>query len=121
MHLTFKNHKKVYTNRQRDSVTHHFFDNPYLDWVVIICTSILLAGLCIVVGVHTYSGIQKRLQAPAAAVASNAITSFDTEALSRVLKQIEYRSEVRSKLLKGYAGPSDPARSEGSIATSSSQ
>lgn len=108
IHLSFHHHKKVLTNKDRDSLRHKFLNNPYLDWVIIILISTMLSLICIGIGFKNYFNVQKRLNEPLPDIKSSPII-FNSEELTKVLKQYDNQALEKTNFLKGYRGVSDPS------------
>lgn len=96
------------SKRPQDSLMHRISNDPYLDWIIFIVTSTILAGILIGVGIMVYLDTQDRLSASVKSDNKKEVL-FETKALDQTLNDFHLRALERATLLKGYSGVADPS------------
>lgn len=94
----------------QDPLSRRIFNDPYLDWKILLGLTMIAALIFIALGYYTYEDAETQLNKPAAEYTGSTLV-FDKAALARVLKQFSDRSAEKSQILSGGAGiVSDPSR-----------
>ena len=106
----FKSHK---TNHKTKIGQTRFVDmignDSFVDWVIILSASCVIAVILIGVGSFVYVNTQAELGVKGVAPLVNRAYSFDTQKLKKVIDAFDARANERVLLSKGYTGPSDPS------------
>lgn len=97
------------SKRPQDSFMHRILNDPYLDWFYMVVITIILTGLYVGIGFMTYFSMQNSLSATTKAETISRTAVFDSEALSRTLKDFEKRALERASIMKGYNVVGDPS------------
>jgi hypothetical protein len=85
-------------------------NEPFVDWLLIICASSALAAVLVVLGGYLYFDTTDQLAAPGqVSSGSQAAVHFDAKKLSAVIDVFDVRAEERVMLGKAYNGPRDPS------------
>jgi hypothetical protein len=91
-------------------ILHKIGNDPFVDWVVIFSSSILLAVIFIIIGICVYiNGASALSSAPATISANSSASSFDVQKLNRIVGAFDARANERVLLEKAYVGPQDPS------------
>lgn len=83
--------------------------DPYSDWALIFAIAFVVAVVLVSIGIITLFDMNARLANPGLP-STETVPAIDTKTLAKVLSDFSNRSAERPNLLKGYAGPSDPAQ-----------
>jgi hypothetical protein len=102
--------KKRHSGNQppRHGVFHHLSQDADVDWSFIFVVFILVAIVCVTLGVRIYLGLDARLLGPLGKAGSS-LSLFDDKALSKVIKQFDDNAAERNNILEQYSGPGDPS------------
>ncbi len=92
-----------------ERITHQLQRNPFLDWAIILASSVILALALVAVGVYVYLDTGVRLDAPSNGQKTFSHAPIDVNALQGVLGEFDARAAERAALGKGYNGPIDPS------------
>ncbi len=89
---------------------HLIGEDPFVDWVLIVFSSAIVAAVLVAVGAYVYVDGSAQLSAPPPAIAGeNLADHFDAGALKSIIDAFDARSAQRVLLDKAYSGPSDPS------------
>jgi hypothetical protein len=89
------------------TLVHRVARDPYVDWVIIFASSIVIAVALVILSICAYLNMDSN---SASAITQNGSTAtIDTKALMKVLGKFDDRATERAALLRGYNGPSDPS------------
>ena len=85
-------------------------NDPFVDWILILSVSLLIAFILIGVGAYIYVDTQSQLSGSGTvSPTSIANTHFDVQNLKKIITTFDARATERVSLGKGYVGPSDPS------------
>jgi hypothetical protein len=101
--------KAAGTTVPRESLAHKISRDPYLDWLLILTSALLVALGLVVAGLYMYLDIEARLSSALPPSARTAKMAIDINALQQVLNKFDDRAAERAALIKGYNAPKDPS------------
>jgi hypothetical protein len=84
--------------------------NAYVDWILILVISLMVAAGLIAGGLHLYWLISSGNFKGAASSATNSKKIFDEKQLNDVISFIKAKEDNTNLLKKGYSGPPDPSK-----------
>ncbi len=106
--LHHHSHQHVSSRDHRDPFLKRITNDPYLDWLIIIIIALVVAGVFIVMGYFVYNDTQDSFQSGANQTnASNKV--FNSDSLSKVIKEIDGRAVERANIMQGEAKIADPS------------
>ena len=105
----FSHLKKIKPEKiKAEKITSRLFNDPYLDWpIVLVVTTILVAGTA-TLGVITYLDVGRQL-GDGTKSTSGSEKIIDTVMLDYVLHEFDQKAIERQSILKQYSGPGDPS------------
>jgi hypothetical protein len=93
----------------RESLAHKISRDPYLDWLLILTTTLLVALGLVIAGLYVYLDTEARLSSALPPSARTIKMAIDIDALQQVLNRFDDRAAERAALIKGYSAPEDPS------------
>ena len=88
---------------------HQVQRSPFVDWVIILALSALVAIILVGVGVSVYLGTGDTLSAPTSSAPKGTALPLSETALQNVLTDFDNRSAERASIVRGYNAPRDPS------------
>jgi len=111
--FSFLNKKNKHGNqRVRPGYVGHIHmigNDPFVDWVLILGATCVIAILLIGVGSYVYVDTQDQLASVSVPRSNTSSAALDTKKLTEVISAFDVRANERVMLGKGYVGPSDPS------------
>ena len=101
-------HHSVSSRKNQDTVIRRMFNDPYVDWAMILIIFIALVGVLGGVGFLTYVGTQDELVAASQVDTTKPAELFGVDDFKKVLKEFDARATERVNIIKGYSGVGDP-------------
>lgn len=84
--------------------------NAYVDWIMVLAISIVVAIGLVAGGLHLYWLISSGNFKGETETVSSPKKVFDEKLLNDVVSSFKTREETNANLKKGYSGPPDPSK-----------
>ncbi|MEK7609866.1 MAG: hypothetical protein AAB470_01965 [Patescibacteria group bacterium] len=106
-----RHHSRRHTSSRdhRDPFIRRVLTDPYLGWLLLIVISSIVSGVFVVLGYIAYSKISDRLSRPESSSEFKSNTIFNSNSLSKILKEFNNRGTERTNIIQGSARMSDPS------------
>lgn len=103
LHLKHKNSPNKVVKTKFGSIA----NNPYIDWVLILCITAVSSIVFVIAGIYKYSEVMNRLEGNVS-VENNIRKNIDMKALQNILDKIESKKKDRTNYSK-LISPNDPS------------
>ena len=105
-----KSHKAAYSS-EHVSWLEHLGEDAYVGWVIILCTSFVIAVVLISFAGWLFYLIESGGIVPSESVASSVSHAvLDQKTLDSLIAGFETKASTTSAIEKGYKGPPDPSQ-----------
>ncbi|MFA6295620.1 MAG: hypothetical protein WC666_04385 [Candidatus Paceibacterota bacterium] len=104
-----KSHKHIPEALKSRSAFSLIGRDPHVDWVIIILITVIVTIVSVVVGSMVYFNVGKSINEPDVSLIPDNKDLTDIKNLDLIIKEFDKRAEIRSDLIRGYAGPGDPS------------
>jgi len=83
--------------------------NPYIDWIAIIATNLLLLIVLAIVGIYLYNAVVRGEIGTKSEVNAGSSKEFDKSNLSSVIKRFSSKEKESARAATEYSGYGDPS------------
>ena len=101
--------KKIVLPGPRWNLFHHVGKDPYIDWMIVLVSSIAIFIILTWVDITTYANLDERLNQAVAVTISAAPASIDLGKLKKFVDDYDIRASLRAEILKTKIVPGDPS------------
>lgn len=103
------NHRRISTRLQQDPLSRRIWNDPYLDWSVMLAFTVVLSVGIVFLGYSVYARVHSSLAAPLSSTELTDKSALDVEMLSKVLGDFNARSVENAKVIRGEGIPGNPS------------
>ena len=83
--------------------------NPFVDWIVVLIVTVLVATVLIVGGAYLYWQVTTGVIQSSGDGSLSTPRRFDQKSLSAAIDRMEVKEAASAAAKRGYSGPSDPS------------